>query len=278
MTNKEITKVIFNNSEISALYYGDVLVWEKENGNTYEEGLFAGKLIDEITADKASITVQNEEYSYKEIALPYNKETKEFSWKSESELKIFELVDRDIYKEIYNYPNYTSMNSCMDEFSGCTNLTSISLFNFDTTNSKAMDSMFYNCRSLTSLDLSSFNTANCKSMFAMFGYCSALTTLNFGNFNTSNVIAKSTDPMTGMYWIFYNCKALANVTGVFEGTKDNLDLQYSPLTNSSAMVFINGLSNVTETKTLSFKSSTYNTLTPEQIATATSKGWTVISI
>lgn len=53
------------------------------------------------------------------------------------------------------------------------------------------------------------------------------------------------------------------------------NLSYSPLTADSAMVFINGLEEVTETKTLSLKDTTYDSLTEEQIAIATSKGWTV---
>lgn len=46
MTSKEITNVIFNNSEISALYYGDVLVWKKENTEEYGVNTFAGKFTD----------------------------------------------------------------------------------------------------------------------------------------------------------------------------------------------------------------------------------------
>lgn len=43
------------------------------------------------------------------------------------------------------------------------------------------------------------------------------------------------------------------------------------------MVLINGLANVTTAKTITFKTSTYNTLTEEQKAVATSKGWTIAS-
>lgn len=68
---------------------------------------------------------------------------------------------------------------------------------------------------------------------------------------------------------------LENVVGKFEGTKEFLDLSYCPLTASSAMVFINGLATVTEKRTLALNASTYDALTPEQIAIATSKGWTV---
>ena len=44
------------------------------------------------------------------------------------------------------------------------------------------------------------------------------------------------------------------------------------------MVLMNGLNTVTETKTITFKSTTYKTLTEVEIAAATAKGWTVASV
>lgn len=41
------------------------------------------------------------------------------------------------------------------------------------------------------------------------------------------------------------------------------------------MVIINGLSDVEETRILQLKAETYDSLSEEQIAVATSKGWTV---
>ena len=75
--------------------------------------------------------------------------------------------------------------------------------------------------------------------------------------------------------IFIRDKKLENVVGKFEGAKINLDLSYCPLTADSAMVFINGLATVTGTRTLKLSETTYDSLTPEQIAIATAKGWTV---
>ena len=47
--------------------------------------------------------------------------------------------------------------------------------------------------------------------------------------------------------------------------------------NTSAMVLINGLSTTTANLKITFKASTYNTLTADDIAIATNKGWTVAS-
>lgn len=76
--------------------------------------------------------------------------------------------------------------------------------------------------------------------------------------------------------MFWRQTLLKNVIGQFNGTKVDLRLDDCPLTNASAMVFINGLAEVSEAKTITFKSTTYDTLTPEQIAVATSKGWNVV--
>ena len=103
----------------------------------------------------------------------------------------------------------------------------------------------------------------------MFGWCDTLVNL-YINFDTSNV----TD-YDYFNSIFIRDKKLENVVGKFEGAKINLDLSYCPLTADSAMVFINGLATVTKTRTLSLSATTYDSLTPEQIAIATSKGWTV---
>ena len=77
--------------------------------------------------------------------------------------------------------------------------------------------------------------------------------------------------------VFYYCYALTTITGPITGISANTYLNYSPLTHDSAMVFLNGLNTVTGTKTITFKSTTYGTLTEAEIAAATAKGWTVQS-
>lgn len=183
----------------------------------------------------------------------------------------------------------TNMSSM---FSSNYNLTSLDVSNFDTSKVTDMSYMFYYCSSLTSLDLSNFNTSNVTDMSSMFDNCPNLTSLDLSNFDTSNVTN-----MVGMFnyniglidlylnfdvssvqiisFIFDYANSLTNVVGKFEGTKIDLDLHYSPLTAASAMVFINGLATVTTKHTLSLSATTYDSLTPEQIAIATAKGWTV---
>ena len=164
----------------------------------------------------------------------------------------------------------TSKVTNMDSmFRGCSSLTALDVSGFDTSKVTDMNYMFRGCSSLTALDVSGFDTSKVTNMGYMFYNCSKLTALDVNGFDTSKV--------TNMGYMFYYCYALTTVTGTITGIKVSLDLSYSPLTNASAMVFINGLAEVTTAKTITFKATTYTTLTEEQIAVATSKGWTVAS-
>lgn len=59
-------------------------------------------------------------------------------------------------------------------FYGCSNMVSIDLGGFDTSNVTHMYSMFYGCSSLTSLDVSDFDTSKVNNMHSMLDGCSNL--------------------------------------------------------------------------------------------------------
>lgn len=178
-------------------------------------------------------------------------------------------------------------------FSSCRNLTSLDVSNFDTSNVTNMSNMFIGCSKLTSLDLTNFDTSNVTNMSYMFYSCSKLTSLDLSNFDTSKVTDMSymfdeCTKLKDLYinfdlksisvyqpGIFTRCISLTNVVGKFNNYKYNLGLENAPLTAASAMVFINGLATVTEKRTLALSATTYDSLTTEQIAIATAKGWTV---
>ena len=88
-------------------------------------------------------------------------------------------------------------------FLGCSNLTSLDLSGFDTSNVTDMDCMFCDCSSLTTLDLSNFDTSNINTMSYVFSGCSNLTSLDLSGFDTSNV--------TDMRDIFRDCSNLATL-------------------------------------------------------------------
>ena len=85
-------------------------------------------------------------------------------------------------------------------FSGCSNLTTIDVSNWDTSAVTVMASVFENCTSLTTLDVSKWNTSKVMDMDGLFDGCSNLTTLDVSKWDTSAV--------TNMSWMFNNCSKL----------------------------------------------------------------------
>ena len=94
----------------------------------------------------------------------------------------------------------TGASNAEKMFYNCTNLTSVDLTGFDTTNVTSMYGMFYNCKSLTAVDLSGLHTENVTNMADMFEDCSALQTLDLSGLHTENV--------TNMADMFEDCSAL----------------------------------------------------------------------
>ena len=187
----------------------------------------------------------------------------------------------------------SNVTDIINMFSNCSGLTSLDVSNFDTSNVTNMDSMFSNCKGLTSLDVSNFDTSNVTNMGYMFDQCIRLTSIDLSGSETTKLTSiksmfRECYELKDLYInfdlkliseyqieIFISCRSLTNVVGKFNNYKHNLDLSFSPLTEASAMVFINGLATVTEKRRLSLSATTYDSLTPEQIAIATAKGWTV---
>ena len=101
-------------------------------------------------------------------------------------------------------------------FYSCYSLKTLDVSNFDTSKVTDMSYMFSNCQNLTTLDLSNFNTINVTNMKFMLSGCYSLTTLNLSNFNTSNV--------TNMVQMFYYCSSLTTVKVINcdESTKNKI--------------------------------------------------------
>lgn len=264
MKNTDIIEVKYNGNEVTALYKGSTLIYQKAVNNLIMAGKYAQPgtytyRYNEHT-EPGTIVTDDEGYFSVEVPEPL------FCCAA-----MFGVTYWDVgYLEaITEFPDTSNVHDMGSIFDGCRYLTSVDLSGFDTSNVTTMIYMFYNCIALTSLDLSSFDTSNVTDMKEMFYGCGSLTSLTFGVFDVSNVTERSN--------MFRYCDALTDVTGTISGIHSFLDLQYSPLTNASAMVFINGLDEVDETKIIKFKSTTYDTLTEEQIALATSKGWSVAS-
>ena len=182
--------------------------------------------------------------------------------------------------------NTQNVKEVRDMFSRCTSLTEVSLF--DTSNVTDMWSMFRGCSSLTTVPL--FNTQNVTEMRSMFDGCTSLTSVP--SFNTQNVKYMSqmffkctslttvplfdTQNVTQAVQMFDKCTSLTDVGG-FAGLKVDINFSDSPLTHDSALNVIDNLA-VSTGHIVNFKKTTFDTLTPEDIAKATSKGWEIRSV
>lgn len=178
-----------------------------------------------------------------------------------------------------------------DMFYGCSSLTSIP--KLDTSNVTSMRGMLRDCSSLISIP--KLNTSNVTNMYSMFYGCSSLTSIP--QLDTSNVtsmgdmfagcISLTSIPLldasnvTDMEFIFANMPY--NVTSLTDlGGFKNLSVSVTNgfistlhgLTVESLMNIINNLATVSA-ESLTFGKVNLNKLTPEQIAVATTKGWTL---
>ena len=82
--------------------------------------------------------------------------------------------------------------------------------------------------------------------------------------------------VTGTDLMFYSCNNLKEVRFTKESLKYDLQMaQSKSLSLESLQSIIDGLGNVTTTRTLSLNATAYNKLTEEQKQSATDKGWTI---
>ena len=146
-------------------------------------------------------------------------------------------------------------------FNGCTSLNSVPLF--DTQNVMTMFGMFQNCTSLATVP--AFNTSKVQYMHNMFDGCTSLITVPL--FDTQNVLTMGN--------MFDGCTNLTDVGG-FAGLKVDISFSYSPLTHDSALNVIDNLA-VSSGHRVMFKKTTFDTLTPVEIARATDKGWEIVA-
>ena len=119
---------------------------------------------------------------------------------------------------IYLRPNLYSYSSVQlyRLFEGASKLRNVNFYNFDFSAESFreesnihpyIDNMFYNCSELQSLDLSSWDTSNVYNMYNMFAGCMSLQTLDISNWNTSNLDSPE-DPEGGVNNFLANCNNL----------------------------------------------------------------------
>ena len=140
-----------------------------------------------------------------------------------------------------------------------------------------MSNMFSSCSGLTSLDLTGFDTSAVTNMIYMFSQCSALTSINFSGINTSAV--------TNMASMFSSCSGLTSlILGPnFFKTKSVTSINFSPCTAWAGDTVVTSLVTNSYNRataglkkmTLQLSANTKATLTDEQKAAITAKGYTI---
>lgn len=158
--------------------------------------------------------------------------------------------------------NTSNATSIKGMFFECTNLKYIEQYDFS--NVTNMGWAFYNCSNITTVPpLDTHSVTDIKYCFSDCTKIKSIPLLDFSNVTSAELV-------------FYNCTSLTDVGG-FIGLKTDIDFSNSPLTHASALNVIDNLDNVpaSDGREVTFKSSTFRTLTSAEIAKATSKGWTI---
>lgn len=200
-------------------------------------------------------------------------------------------ISDDYSAETWNIPENTSLRGL---FSGCNGLNAVSVDGLCTANVTDISNLFCNTR-IKSLEINDWdcrNVMDARNVFGdspveeitwhdlrlasgcmvsqMFAYAGSLHTLRLPNADFSDVDGSGLS-------MFFRDYALENIYGPIRGIDFSLSLADSPrLTAQSALVIIDGLAQTTSPYQLTLPGKAYDGLTAEQIAVATSKGWTVV--
>ena len=167
---------------------------------------------------------------------------------SDYEIKLW-LDPSDKTAYYYAEPEKVHLNKdARSMFSGMSNLTTLNISNFDTSQVTDMSYMFMHMSSLTTLDLSNFNTSKVTNMGNMFYGMRNLTTFNLSSFDTSKV--------TNMASMF---SGMSNLTTLDLSNFDTSQVtnMVSMFSNMSSLTTIN-LSNFDTSKVTDMSAMFYN--------------------
>ena len=183
----------------------------------------------------------------------------------------------------WNTSNVTNMN---EVFGSCLLLTSLDLSSWDTSNVTDMGNVFTNCQALTSLSLSSWDTSKTTNMYGLFNQCTVLTEIL--GFSAMNKAGLSITFPSGSSSKVYALKRLTFRTDLPDGVysiRSAINIKYCSFERDGMVEMFNTLPDVSGlTHSASYKTITITgnpcvtnaTLTAEDEAIATAKGWTLV--
>ena len=184
--------------------------------------------------------------------------------------------------------NSTTITIMLSTFYNCYNITTIPLI--DTSKVTNMENMFYGCSKLTTVP--ALNTSKCETFRNMFCSCNQITTIPEMDWSGY----KGSYGGSEVFGVSYNyAKNIENIGGFKDAGKSytssnnnnaykDIIICYNPkLTYQSCMNVINKVYDMnlntqnTYTPKIRFHKTPYALLSAEDIAIATSKGWSVVN-
>lgn len=142
---------------------------------------------------------------------------------------------------------------------------------WDVSNVTNMSYMFRGCTSLNELNLSSWNTSKVTTMYEAF--CNFHAWNKYTDFSIPKINVPSIPKDCNTDHAFSFDYSLTTIESSGKISK-SLNFQWSPLTRKSAMVLINALDS-DNTGKLTLSTATKETLSADDIAIATNKGWAI---
>lgn len=180
-------------------------------------------------------------------------------------------------------------------FNRCANLEEVTLPTI-TINGNKIGALFCQCSKLKSVDMSPITVTATASIANIVGKCTALTSVVLPSVrldasylsvlyacnqctNLLTIDASRANFVNMNYAqnanMFGGCTKLTRIIGGLQGLRQTLKMASPPLTHDAAVELLESLGTVTEARTLTLKTSVYNSLTTEEKAIATDKGWTL---
>ena len=187
----------------------------------------------------------------------------------------------------FDTSNVTTMSYM---FYNCSRLTSIDVSNWDTSNVTTMSYMFYSCSKLKEFDLSMFNLNNCDNIMYMFGGCASLLKLRLPDIPKSSsssiqmlnsACSKCNDFQFVNGGTFVNNSTSSSLTlslvYIWKGAADAIATGHDKTNGFFYEAFANSIGENTsgKTRTIKLYTTLYNSLSDEQKALLTDKGYTI---
>lgn len=187
----------------------------------------------------------------------------------------------------FDTSNVTDMSNM---FYSCSRLTSLNVSNWDTSNVTTMSYMFYSCSKLKEFDLSMFNLNNCDNIIYMFAGCASLLKLRLPDIPESSsssiqmlnsACSKCNDFQFVNGGTFGNNSTSKSLTlslvYIWKGETNAIATGHDKTNGYFYEAFANSIGENTsgKTRTIKLYTTLYNSLSDEQKALLTDKGYTL---